>query len=477
MQQAATKQMNRAGGGGCAGAKGLLTALLLTMASSVWGQQSTVALDKAKGQKQAALRILQVRVVGLTTYRPEDALPAAGLQTGQRVTTEDLNEAMNRLTGSGFFAAANYTYSQKPGGIDLRLQLAEALRTVPVRLEIPGHAGSQVWAKAKALHPLAEEKVPESLAAMELLQRWLEEAIASLQGSPMKLQRVPVEEGATTVSLTFRPEQLLEVTAVQVYGAQRSTGLRAQGALERMLVNREFVEPLARQAVEETVLSAMRQQGFLQAKLLRMVSQAAPADGETTQATEVAAQGNSALNPVQQIRGKVILQFFLEEGQAYQLRQVNYDAEDFAGALLPGGLGIDRLADGLAIRAAVAQLERHLQQQGFLAAQVEPRYVFDEAAGAAELTFVPRKGPLHVFAQLRILGLPPEQEAKARGRWSVPVGQRYAKGVAESYLQTVEEMVGRKGVVQVSALGKAGQRAEAKTAASPLQLLVELRFE
>src|SRR6476619_6901698 len=81
--------------------------------------------------------LARVLVTGSERYREDDLVRATGLTVNTQVTTDDLQNAANRLGNSGAFSSVQFLFKQAIGakGVEADFQVADAEQYLPAVFE------------------------------------------------------------------------------------------------------------------------------------------------------------------------------------------------------------------------------------------------------------------------------------------------------------------------------------------------------
>jgi outer membrane protein assembly factor BamA len=116
---------------------------LILMAQLILGQSPTPDAKLAK-----------IEVVGLKNYTPEQVINSSGLKTGQVINETILNEASQKLMGTGLFVKLSYRYQTKNNQAVVTFQIEEIEGGIPVIFD------NFVWFTDKELVTVIGKYVP-----------------------------------------------------------------------------------------------------------------------------------------------------------------------------------------------------------------------------------------------------------------------------------------------------------------------------
>ncbi len=100
--------------------------------------------------------LVRVLVTGSERYREDDLVRATGLKVDTQVTSDDLQNAANRLGNSGAFSSVQYLFKPAIGakGVEADFQVADAEKFLPAAFE------NFVWFSESELLDALHQAVP-----------------------------------------------------------------------------------------------------------------------------------------------------------------------------------------------------------------------------------------------------------------------------------------------------------------------------
>src|SRR5689334_534154 len=101
-------------------------------------------------------RLARVLVTGSERYHEDDLVRATGLKVDTQVTSEDLQNAANRLGNSGAFSSVQFLFKPAIGakGVEADFQVADAEKFLPAVYE------NFVWLNERDLEEAVHQAVP-----------------------------------------------------------------------------------------------------------------------------------------------------------------------------------------------------------------------------------------------------------------------------------------------------------------------------
>jgi outer membrane translocation and assembly module TamA len=86
-------------------------------------------------------------------------------------------------------------------------------------------------------------------------------------------------------------------------------------------------------------------------------------------------------------------------------------------------------------------MEKVVKRTGFFEATALPDRSYDDAAHVLDLRIRVNKGPLYHFGEVRITGLSPDLEGRARRLWKPKAGDPYDYGYPNDFFQAFSRTV------------------------------------
>jgi len=114
-----------------------------------------------KDHPPSAYKLVSIKVTGTKRYKPEDVIRATGLQLGQVVHKEDLEDVVRLLGESGAFTDIFYSLEFDPDGTKLELTVRNSKTFVPVNFDnLVWFSNQELFNKLHASVPLFDGEVP-----------------------------------------------------------------------------------------------------------------------------------------------------------------------------------------------------------------------------------------------------------------------------------------------------------------------------
>lgn len=340
--------------------------------------------------------ITNVQVQGNSRFPAEAIARASGLRAGERATPKDFEAACNRLIETGLIASARYQYKPSAtNGFDVLLTVAEVDDLYEIRIDIPGVDPARAWTWLAQNEPLVQPRGPTSTAALAFYQKAIERFLSE-QGTPKGLTvRLRTDPQTAEVVAVFRPAMLGKVGTVKFEGNSAIATSSLEDAIKPAL-GMEYTAEDFREMLDFNVRPLYEEQGRYALEYTRL----AMADG--------------------------VVRVTLREGPVFQLGVI-----DVAGDRLPVPADelakLVRLPEGdppnwKKIAQGAASIQSALGRLGYLDANVQLDRRLDQPAAKIDVVLSVEKGQQYAFGDLRLDGLDPQSEARARSLWKLAPG-------------------------------------------------------
>jgi outer membrane protein assembly factor BamA len=114
-----------------------------------------------KDHPPSAYKLVSIKVAGTKRYKPEDVIRATGLQLGQAVHKEDLEDVVRLLGESGAFTDISYSLAFDPAGTKVELTVRDSKKFVPVNFDnLVWFSNQELFDKLHGSVPLFDGEVP-----------------------------------------------------------------------------------------------------------------------------------------------------------------------------------------------------------------------------------------------------------------------------------------------------------------------------
>jgi outer membrane protein assembly factor BamA len=364
---------------------------------------------------QAADRytLARVLVTGSERYHEEDLVRATGLTVNTQVTSDDLQNAANRLGNSGAFSSVQFLFKPAIGtkGVEADFQVADREKLLPAVFE------NFVWFSEKELQeavhqavPLYNGQLPTSGSMSDEVSEALTKFLAS-RGLPSEISyMLSAEFGQLPTAYKFKVANAnLKVREVTLSGAGHLLPEQWTKAVVP-LKGTSYLRSDVAKVLEKNLIPIYRQHGYLKFAI-----------GE--------------IKP--RIEGKdlITVEVSVNEGDQYRLTGYNWAGN----TLIPS----DELSKRITTKAGepvdALQLDRDLGQVrklfgkfGREGVTINPVPAF--SSNTVAYTFEVKEGDLYHMGKLEIEGVEPEQVRKLAQGWKLGEGEPYDNTYVQQFL-------------------------------------------
>ncbi len=377
-----------------------------------------LALGAAPLLSQAAALPLESIVVQGSPIPRSVVLEIAGLRLNSLIDKAAIEDACRRLQESGLFSSISYRSSPTPGkGYALTLILADQTPLSASTIDVPGADETEAWKWLVAKFHRFDHQVPQVDEAQKYLAREIENHLASGMRGQRLAVRMEADLKTRRMTVSFQPEVLPQIQSVAFTGNQAIAAAELSSALNRVVTNEGYTERKFAGLVEMNLRPLYEQYGYYRVQF-------APSGPQWTDAG-------------------VSLNVGITEGPLYQLGKVELIGENLpvdamlSAARLPSG----KCANWKQIQQGIWDMERAVKRTGFFEAAASPQRSYDDAQHLLDLHIRIAKGPLYHFGEVRIVGLSPDLQAKARKAWKPQPGDPYDYAYSNDFFQAFSRMV------------------------------------
>jgi outer membrane protein assembly factor BamA len=361
---------------------------------------------------QTAALPLESVVVQVSPIPRSVVLEIAGLRLNSPIDKAGIEDACRKLQESGLFSSISYRSTPSPGkGYALTLILADQTPLSDATIDVPGADETEAWKWLVAKFHSFDHQVPQVDEAQKYLAREIENHLASgLRGQHLTV-RMEADLKTRRMTVSFQPEVLPRIQSVAFTGNQAIAAAELSSALNRVVANEGYTQRKFAALVELNLRPLYEQYGYYRVQF-------APGGPQWTDAG-------------------VSLTVGITEGPPYQLGKVDLIGDNLpvdamlSAAKLPTG----KAANWRQIQQGIWDMERVVKRTGFFEAAASPERSYDDALHLLEVHIRVNKGPLYHFGEVRIVGLSPEQQEKARKAWKPQPGDPYDFGYSNDFFQ------------------------------------------
>ncbi|MGZ4896661.1 MAG: hypothetical protein ACXVJ0_09355 [Candidatus Angelobacter sp.] len=368
--------------------------------------------------------LARVVVTGSQRYREDDLVRATGLTVNTQVTSDDLQNAANRLGNSGAFASVQFLFKPAIGtkGVEADFQVADADKYLPAVLE------NFVWFSEQELQeavhqavPLYKGELPTSGSMSDEVSAALTRFLAS-KGLPSEISYIlSASFGQLPTAYKFRvADANLKVRDVTLVGAAHMLPeqlAKAVAPLKGTIYLRSDVAVV----LEKNLVPIYHQHGYVKFAI-------------------------AEIKPKVEDKDLVTIAVTVSEGDQYRLAGFNWSGN----TLISSGELSKRITLKTGSPVDAPQLERDLAQVrklfgkfGREGVMIKPVPSF--TGNAVTYAFQVTEGDLYHMGKLEIQGVEPEQAHKLEQIWMLAEGEPYDATYVQQFMaNTVVKVPGHK---------------------------------
>jgi outer membrane protein assembly factor BamA len=357
--------------------------------------------------------LARVLVSGSERYREEDLVRATGLTVNTQVTSDDLQNAANRLGNSGAFSSVQFLFKPAIGakGVEADFQVADAEKLLPAVFE------NFVWFSEKELQeavhqavPLYNGQLPTSGSMSDEVSAALTAFLAS-KNLPSEISyMLSAEFGQLPTAYKFKVANAnLKVRDVVLSGTGHmlpEQWTKSVAPLKGAIYLRSDVAKV----LEKNLVPIYRQHGYLKFAIVE-------------------------IKPKLEEKDLVTVEVSVSEGDQYRLA-----GHSWSGNTL---ISSDELSRSITIKTGepvnAPQLDRDLAQVrklfgkfGREGVTINPVPAF--SANSVAYAFEVKEGELYHMGKLEIEGVEPEQARKLAQGWKLGEGEPYDATYVQQFL-------------------------------------------
>ncbi len=385
--------------------------------------------------------LAKVHFEGLKTIAADKAMTVTGLQTGQTVKLQHLQEAGQRMLDSGLFRSVSFRYKYQGEALEATFVVEESVSSLPCSFDnFPWFSTEELYAAIRRDLPNFDGKATEGGEMVEVIRKALERLLREhkLAG------RIEHEMASYGSAHMFKVEDAkLPICAVTFDGATVFEASFLRGALQELFAY-EYSRSINTLIARDRLMPLYRQKGYLKIRLK-------PAQGTISKEGEC--------------KEKVTVLLALEEGVSYQWNEPVWSgnqviAKEVLQRRIP--LKPGEVADGLKLDKGIQQIAMEYGEQGYFGLKLDPQPQFDDNARTVTYSFSIEEGPRYNLGTLTITGPSATQGQKLKEQWASIEGKPYEEKLVR---QTLEKS------------GLAGRKLDLSTAADHEQHIVNLTLE
>jgi outer membrane protein insertion porin family len=393
---------------------GLLFAICLVSVKITTAQNASTP----QSGPSSTYKLLTIKVKGNDQYGQDQVIAASGLKLGQNVTTEDFQQATQRLADSGAFNDVVFSYQYSSQGAELDWQVAENNQLVPVRFD------NLVWFSDGELDQLLRERIPLFRGKLPTGGSLADQLLAALQPAVQgknvnaKINYLPVapQDGGAIEAFAFRVQGLpISIHKIGFPGAQPAE-LPFLQASAKNLEGQEYSRTTVAAHEKLDFLPIYLQRGYLKASF--GTSQAA-IDGDSPQRVSVNVDCPAV------------------PGLQYKLAAVQWSGNlAFPDEKLRTFLHLQtgQPVNAVELQNDVEIIRKLYGTRGYLRATVRTKPVMDDAQSSVNYQIEVLEGEMYRMGNLDIRGLDGKNNAILVKNWKMKTGEPYDSGYAKEFL-------------------------------------------
>jgi outer membrane protein assembly factor BamA len=356
---------------------------------------------------------LESLVLEGTTMSRDAVLTIAGLRIGGPIDKAAIETACGKLTDTGLIQSISYRYARGPKrGWVLTLTIEDQKQFTPASIDFPGVDDAELWRWLAAQYPAFDHKVPANDPAQEFLAKALaEHAKAELDGQAV-VTRMESDLKTRTSMISFQPANLPRIAAMNFTGQHELSADALTAVLAKLVADDGYTDRHFRQLVEINLRGAYEEHGMYRVKFPKIAAEKAGA-------------------------GKVTVTTTIEEGAQFKLGEVSFVGDNLPveAMLKAAKFKKGQIANWTEIQSGIWAAERPVKRTGYFAAAARPERILHDEQSVIDVKISFAMGPLFHAGQLKIIGLSPELEAKARKLWKQQPGDPYDFEYAGEFLK------------------------------------------
>jgi outer membrane protein assembly factor BamA len=367
--------------------------------------------------------IASIKITGAQKFPADQIIATSGLKTGDVVTSQQIQDATNRLSALGIFSAVNFRYGAKGTAINLEFQVQEA-PAYPISFDnFPWFTGAEIGEAIRNQVGLFTGEAPDGGTMIDQMTAVIENLLASQKIKGSVAHQLVAGTAGDGMVMQFHVEGVqLRIQSVQ-FGDSIATN--SEPLKDRVPDIKG--QPYSFFAVEvfenEHVRPLYASKGYVRAQIGPPQTHLIP---DMNDPKESAVELSIPINP-----GSV----YSWKGVSWQgNKAVESPSLDAAVELKPG-----EIADGMKIAALWQKIESYYGQHGYLDMKLNPEPQFDETAHQISYRVSISEGPQYRMGDMVITGLSLDAEKRLRQAWQISPGQIFDDGYYELHMKILSK--------------------------------------
>jgi len=350
---------------------------------------------------QKPARLTKIEVVGSKRVTQEQVIATSQLQIGQPVDLGVLDAAAEKLMQSGWFKTLSYRLRTANDEAIVIFQVEEAAKNLPVVFEnFVWFADDEIARAIRQDVPFFDGTAPQGGTTTNKIAAALQRLLDGKQ-IPGRVEFLPyVDERVGRVELLFTVKGVkVPVCSLHFPGAE-AIPERTLIKASQQLIQSDYSNKDAAAFAKYTLFPLYRRLGRLRAGFRDPTVKLEP---------ETCTGGVGVTIPV-------------DEGLAYLWEKAEWSgnqavtSEELSAAL---GMKTGEPADGFKIDKGLIGAHKAYGHRGYVAASFRPTIEFDDASAHVSYRFSVTEGARYFMGKLIVNGLPLEDEARLREKWTL----------------------------------------------------------
>ena len=350
---------------------------------------------------QKPVRLIKIEVVGSKRVTQEQVIATSQLQIGQPVDSSLVDAAAERLMQSGLFKTLSYRLRTDHDEAIVIFTIEEAAKNLPVVFEnFVWFADDEIAHAIRQDVPFFDGTAPQGGTTTNKIAAALQRLLDGKR-IPGRVEFLPyADERVGRVELLFTVKGVkIPVCSVHFPGADAIPETNLIKASQQ-LIQSDYSKKDAAAFARYTLFPLYRRLGRLRATFQDPTVKLEP---------EICTGGVAVTIPV-------------DEGLAYLWEKAEWSGNQaVTGEELSAALGMKtgELADGFKIDKGLIDVHKAYGHRGYVAAGFRPSIEFDDASAHVSYRFSVTEGARYFMGKLIVNGLPAEDEARLREKWTL----------------------------------------------------------
>jgi len=377
-----------------------------------------------KNLPPSAYKLVSIKVTGTKRYKPEDVIRATGLQLGQIVHKEDLENVVRLLGESGAFTDILYNLESDPEGTRLKLTVLNSKRFVPAHFDnVVWFSSQELFNKLHARVPLFDGEVPVTGQMVNQISDALQ-ALLDEKKVAGQVDSLQVPNDGPTEAVRFTVTGLhITIRNIEFSGADAAE-LPLLAATARSLQGVEYALPTLRALADKNFLPVYFARSYLKAEI-----------GDP-QPQVVSTEEEHVL---------VDVTFPVRPGKQYQvsgLEIVGCKAipEDTLRGLIH--LKAGETANAIQLEKDVEAVKQLYGARGYVAADVRLESRPDDSRPTVMYLVRVSEGDVYRMGDLKIHGLDSKATARLENDWTLRPGDVYDSSYPGRFVEQAYKEIG-----------------------------------